>query len=70
MLNFSPENFPSYRIIKNENQKDCYSTKQKNVIRINPKFTNIEKSQLPSNVDKTWRGIIKGGIFFFQPFLL
>lgn len=52
MLNFSPESFSSY-LVKNKNQKNCYSTTPENIIRINPTFANIERFQLYSTVDKT-----------------
>lgn len=64
MLNFSPESFSSY-LVKNKNQKNCYSSTPENIIRINPTFANIERFQLYSTVDKTWKGIIRGGVFFF-----
>lgn len=39
-----------------------------NIIRINPKFANIERFQLHSMVDKTWKGITKVGVFFSKHF--
>lgn len=67
MLNFTPEGFPSNHVKKTKRTAVVLQQRMLLELKIcHPKFTNMEKSQLHSTVDKRWKGIIKGlGVVFF-----